>query len=579
MIHTPDIKRLTMNRFAIFHQPESRYAYPPDGHSLRIILRVAAGEKFEKIELVYNNKYDFTKSRSTAEMFKCAECGAFDYYKIDLRLTDVRLAYIFRIYEADKIWYFSEDGLSEDYDIEYAYYSFFQFPFINGADVPRIVDWTNRAVFYQIFIDRFSRGDFEKDDGYINQPWNMVCSSKSYTGGDLKGIVQKLGYLSELGINALYLTPIFKADSNHKYNVCDYLTVDPQFGGNGALKELLDEAHARGIKVVEDAVLNHCDKSHAFFRDVLEKGKDSEYYGWFMIDGDLPVIEKGNFAHFADCRYMPKWNTNQPFVRRYLVDVALEYLGMGFDGLRLDVADELSHEFLRQLRREVKERFPDALLIGEIWHDNRHWLRGDQLDGVMNYKLQKILADYFGVFPISADKAAERMNALLLMNTEQANAMALNFLDNHDTPRFFRFTGGNKDKLLGALCAMVMFPGMPCVFYGTELPIDGGGDPDCRQTFDWDFSGRDELYKERFEKILSLKNERALVGGCAEKITAQNGVLVIVRQKDGERVTAYFNTCGKTRRLDAAGEVLFSMNRVNGKLMDNGVLVVKEMIL
>lgn len=564
-----------MNRYAIYHKPESNFAYAVNNNEIALILKVAANDKPDGVEILYNNKYDFTKSRATAQMTRCACDGLFAYYRADIKVPDARLAYIFRITEKGKVYYFSEEGLSEDYDFKLAYYTFFQFAFVNAADVMPVVKWTENAVFYQIFIDRFARGDFEKDDKYINTKWNEDIGRYSFTGGDLEGIESKLDFLKETGVTALYLTPIFQSDTNHKYNIKDYLKVDEQFGGNKKLSKFLSAAHAAGFKVIIDCVFNHCDISHEKFKDVAEKGRGSQYYDWFLIDGDFPDVEKGNYAHFADCRYMPKWNTSNPQTRRYLIDVALKYLEWGFDGLRLDVADEVSHEMWRQIRREVKESYPQALILGEIWHLNEHWLRGDQFDGVMNYKLQKILADYFGVEPISAKQAADRMNALLFMNTEQANSMALNFLDNHDTPRFFRFAGGNCDKLLCALCAMMVFPGIPCVFYGTELPLDGAGDPDCRKTFDWTFAKQDKSYFNGYKQILALKRQTALSGGNAV-ITAENGILKIERSYGGETICAYFNTCGRAKNVGTDGEVLFALNAKDGKISNNGVIVVKN---
>ncbi|MDE6001085.1 MAG: glycoside hydrolase family 13 protein, partial [Clostridia bacterium] len=534
-----------MNKYAIFHQPESRFAYATSRDTLAVILRVAANDALDKVEILYNNKYDFTKKRFTLSMDKYADDGTFAYFRADITLHDARFAYIFKITQKGKVFYYSEDGLKEDYKFNLAYYTFFQFPFINSADVMNVVDWTKSAVIYQIFVDRFARGDFEKDDGYINTDWNGKINRHSFTGGDFDGIASKLAYLKETGFNVIYLTPVFLSESNHKYNVRDYLKADPQFGGNEKLLKLISSAHGCGIKLIVDCVFNHCDRRHEYFKDVEEKGRASKYYDWFMIDGDFPSEQKGNYACFAYCRYMPKWNTNNPAVRRYLTDIALEYLRMGFDGLRLDVADEISHEMWRQLRREVKEKYPQALILGEIWHDNEHWLKGDQFDGVMNYKLQKILADYFGRAPIKAIEAANAMNALLTANTEQANAMALNFLDSHDTPRFFNFTGGNADKLLCALCVIFMFPGMPCVFYGTEIPLDGGGDPDCRQPFDWTFKNQTKEYADNFKAIVGLKKQIALTGFKTE-ISADGGLLKITRQAEGERLTAYFNTDGKT---------------------------------
>lgn len=564
-----------MNKYAVFHKPESSFAYATDCDTLAVSLRVAQSDRFEGIEILYNNKYDFTKTRRTAEMVKCASDGTFSYYRADISLPDARFAYIFRLTQNGKIYYYSEDGLSGDYNFDFAYYSFFQFPFINSADVAKVVGWAESAVFYQIFVDRFARGDFGKDDGYINTAWDGKIDRRSFTGGDLRGITEKLPYLKALGITALYLTPLFLSASNHKYDVKNYTKVDPQFGDNGKLTELLDAAHGEGIRVVVDCVFNHCDRGHVYFADVEKNGRASKYYDWFLIDGEYPDYARGNYACFAHCRNMPKWNTNNSGVRRYLTDIALEYLRMGFDGLRLDVADEIAHETWRQLRREVKSKYPQALIIGEIWHDSRGWLRGDQLDGVMNYKLQKILADYFGRTPVRAEEAANRMNALLAANTEQANAMALNFLDSHDTPRFFALTGGNRERLLCALCAVVLFPGMPCVFYGTEIPLDGGGDPDCRRQFDWSFKNRTEDYAEKFAAVLSLKRKCAFKGARAE-ITAENGLLKITRRTRDGSVTAYFNTGGRAKSFKPAGGVIFSLNCTNGKLLNDGTVVVEN---
>ena len=564
-----------MNKYAIFHRPESNYAYATASDTIALILRVGINDAPERVEILYNNKYDFTKNRKTLEMQKCASDGVFSYYRADVTLPDARFAYIFKLYQKGKIYYYSEDGLSEEYQFDFAYYTFFQFPFINSADVARVAEWTQSAVFYQIFVERFARGDFEKDDSYINTDWNGKIDRYSFTGGDLEGIEGKLPYLKRTGFNALYLTPVFLSESNHKYNVIDYLKVDPQFGTNDKLVKLLTSAHEQGMKVIVDCVFNHCDRNHVYFRDVEEKGRQSRYYDWFLIDGDFPSAESGNYACFAHCLYMPKWNTNNPEVRRYLTDVALEYLRMGFDGLRLDVADEISHEMWRQLRREVKAEYPDALILGEIWHDNEHWLKGDQLDGVMNYKLQKILVDYFGRTPVRAEAAANRMNALLMANTEQANAMALNFLDSHDTPRFFRFAGGNKAKLLSALCAIVMFPGIPCVFYGTEIPLDGDGDPDCRQPFDWTFKNQTQEYAAKFRAVIGLKSECAFKGARAD-IAAENGILKITRKTDGGSVTAYFNTSGRAKKIAVGGSVIFSLNYENGRILNDGTVVVKN---
>ena len=248
-----------MNKYAVFHKPESNFAYAFAGNKLKVILRLAACDKPDIVEILYNNKYDFTKNRCVREMTRFAEDGIFAYYRSDVTLQDARFAYIFRISEKGKVFYYSEDGLKEDYNFELAYYTFFQFAFINVADVMPVAEWTKKAVFYQIFVDRFARGDYRKDDKYINVDWNGKIDRYSFAGGDLDGVREKLPYLRGMGINALYLTPIFLSESNHKYNVKDYLQVDPQFGDCQKLKKLLSSAHGNGIKVIIDSVFNHCD--------------------------------------------------------------------------------------------------------------------------------------------------------------------------------------------------------------------------------------------------------------------------------------------------------------------------------
>lgn len=565
-----------MNIHALNHRPESEYAYATSEHSLRIVLRTARGEQFEDVSLIYDTKYNFIFHRETAPMKPAFSDRLFDYYGIDLELKDVRFAYIFRLTEGGRVWYYSEAGLSETYDFDHAYYTFFQFPYINSDDVIKTVDWTQGAVFYQIFIDRFCRGDFTKDDGYITQGWDAPIHAKSFTGGDLKGITSKLDYLTDLGVNALYLTPIFRSNTNHKYNVIDYSEVDPMFGSNADLKELTRQAHEKDMRVVIDAVFNHCDERHPYFADVLEKGRASKYFDWFIIRGDKPDREKVNYECFADCGYMPKWNTNNPAVKEYLIGIALAYIrDFGIDGLRLDVSDEVSHELWRELRRAVKGIKPDALILGEVWHENTHYLRGDQFDGVMNYKLQKIFIDYFAERAIDAQAACDRISELWMKNTEQSNRMMLNFLDNHDTPRFLRYAGGNKDAVLSALSAMAMHPGMPCVFYGTELPLDGGGDPDCRKTFGWTFSGQDKGYIEKFKRILRLKQQPALQTGDFF-LRAEHGLLVINRKAGGQRMTAYFNQTEKSAACAITGKTIFENRCEREKILPGGVKILER---
>ncbi len=161
-----------------------------------------------------------------------------------------------------------EDGLTDTYGFEEGFYNFFQMPYINQNDVLPVVPWMRSAVFYQIFVDRFCRGDMQKDDSYIDMEWGDIPTPKNHAGGDLKGVISKLDYLKELGITAIYLTPIFCAGSNHKYDIMNYMQIDPQFGSTKDLIELTSKAHERGIRIVLDAVFNHCSSQMEQFQDV-----------------------------------------------------------------------------------------------------------------------------------------------------------------------------------------------------------------------------------------------------------------------------------------------------------------------
>ena len=514
-----------MKKEAIYHVPESRYSFAYGEHELHIRLR-AAKDDLDDVTLIYAVKYDWLTARKTVQMQKSFTDDLFDYYTAVLNVPDTRIGYVFYLKSGGEAYYYSEEGLTVGYDHKKSYYNFFQYPYINGADLHRKVDWCGGAVFYQIFVDRFSCGDTEKDRTYINKRWGEIPDPKSFYGGDLKGITQKLAYLEGLGVNALYLTPVFTSPSNHKYDTVDYFHVDKMFGSDEDLKELVGKAHERGMKIVLDAVFNHCSMLCAQFRDVLQKGRASRYYDWFLIRGDKPDPEEGNYECFAACRYMPKWNTNNEEVQAFLIGVALHWMReCGVDGWRLDVADEVSHDFWRRFRKAVKAENAQAILIGESWHDAAAWLRGDEFDGIMNYSFTKACIDFFATKTRDVQSFCDRLNELLMRNTDQVNEMMLNLLDSHDTERFLTLAGERKDALVLALAVLFFFPGMPCICYGTEIGMIGEYEPDSRRTFDWD--ARDELLTRTVRSLARLKREK--IGGAA-KIFVQGRLLCIERE-------------------------------------------------
>ena len=515
-----------MNKEAILHIPKSQYAFAYNQKELRIRLR-AAKDDLDKVEIIYAVKYNWLTDRKSKQMQKSYSDALYDYYTVTLDVPDSRIGYIFLLQSGEEKYYYSEEGLTIEYNHDKSYYNFFQYPYINEIDLHKKVAWCDQAVFYQIFVDRFHMGSSSKDKRYIDKNWGELPKPKGFYGGDLPGITEKLDYLQDLGINSIYLTPIFQSPSNHKYDTIDYEEVDAMFGTNRDLKELVESAHKRGIKILLDAVFNHCSYLCKQFQDVLRKGKESVYYDWFIIRGDRPVLEQMNYECFAACNYMPKWNTNNPEVQKFLLHIATKWIKeYGIDGWRLDVADEVSHDFWRQFRKAVKAAKPDALIVGENWHDSRPWLEGDQFDSIMNYSFTKACLDYFAYEKYSAQRFCERLSEILMRNTDQVNEMMLNLLDSHDTERFLTNVGENADKLKCALAVLFFFVGMPCIYYGTEIGTAGGYDPDSRRTFDWDKTHWNMDIYNTVKDLIRLRKEQ--IGGGI-RIYAQNDLLVIER--------------------------------------------------
>ncbi len=556
--------RPTMNPYAMFHAPNSPYCFPISENQIVLKLRTARDD-MKQVHVFYESKYVIGQRQKSAPMEKQGSGQLYDYYTVTLTLEDTRLAYVFYVDDGREQYYFSEDGLTKEYDYSLGFYNFFQYPFINQADVMPGVDWMKTAVFYQIFVDRFYRGDDLKDGSYINLKWGDIPNPKSFAGGDLPGITEKLDHIASLGCNAIYLTPIFRSVSNHKYDIIEYYQVDRQFGREEDLRRLVETAHAKGIRIVMDAVFNHCSEECVPFQDVLKRGKESPYHDWFLIRGDKPdpgavdeqknTIGKANYEMFAACTYMPKWNTSNPEVQKYLTEIACYYLReFHIDGWRLDVCDEVSHEFWRYFRKEVKKTDPQAVIIGENWHDASDSLRGDQYDSIMNYAFTKSCLDYFAWKKRSAAQMADHLNDLRMRNTDTVNGMLLNLLDSHDTHRFFSEVKEDPEAVKAALCLLYLFPGVPCIFYGTEILMPGGFDPDCRRCMDWSKTGEKGEYGQIHRLLKQLADLRTAYPPAegTVSIRAEKDVLILKNQCKSRdaAVTLLINRTETTRTVE-----------------------------
>lgn len=542
-----------MNKHAIYHRPESNFCFAIDEKTVVLRIRFAKGDKIESLSVLYNSKYDIAKTQYRAKMpFICCD-GLHDYYSVTLKLSDPRLAYVFEFSSDGKKYYFCEAGVKESYDFSLAYYDSFQYAYINKNDIIQNVKWLNNAVFYQVFIDRFDKAS-KKDESYINASWGDLPTPKSFFGGDLDGICKHLDYIQSLGVTALYLNPIFKSPSNHKYDIIDYYEIDEMFGGKEAFKRLVKACHERGIKIMLDAVFNHVSEKFYPFGQVMALGKQSEYFDWFVIDGDKINADRDNYDCFAACKYMPKLNTNNPEVQSYLIDVAKHYITeYGIDGWRLDVADEVSHDFWRQMRKKIKAVNPDAVLIGENWHNSESFLQGDQFDSIMNYGVTKAFLDFFAREIIDEKGFAEALNAQLMRYTDTTNNMMFNLLDCHDTHRFYSEVGCDARKLMRALLTLVFLPGSINLYYGTEILTEGGYDPDSRRTFDFEKLNNSEIkgIKGEIAYILKLKNQPAIAHGSI-RIWSGDGYVTIERKCEEQTLT--LKICSKNYTIE--GEML-----------------------
>ena len=550
-----------MNEYALYHKTESNYCYPTSKNEITIRLRTSNKDNISKIYLVYGCKYDFYSIQHQKEMELRYVDKLYNYYEVHLKLKDVRLTYVFKILSDYKTFYFSEDGLSTTYDFKFNFYNCFQYAYIHSSDIHKEVDFMKDAIFYEIFIDRFAIGNKKKDMSYINMKWNELPTPKSFAGGDLQGIIDNLSYLKTLGINGIYLTPIFKSISNHKYDIEDYYKIDEQFGDEETLMKLVKTAHNKGIKIILDAVFNHISENSPLFQDVLTNGKKSKYYNWF-------IFKNNEYECFSICKYMPKLNTDNKEVQDYLINVGKYYIEKyDIDGWRLDVSDEVSHSFWKRFRNELKSLGKEIILIGENWHDANKFLQGDEFDSIMNYAFTKALLDYLAFNKFSSKDMSDKLNELLTRNTEQVNKMMLNLIDTHDTLRFFTEVNKDLDKYLIALALLFFYEGVPCIYYGDESLMEGGYDPDSRRGFTKDI--KNKAFK-LITKLTELRKEQEFINSKLY-IKYENDTLILERISKNYIYRLNVNI-GLNYKYEVENNLLFN-NYNKGVLKTNGFVI------
>ena len=439
--------------------------------------------------------------------------------------------------------------------------------------------WVRDQVFYQVFPDRFCQGDPSlqvKTGEYVygndrqvfakrwGEPVNFAHPANEFYGGDLIGVRRSLDYLQkELGVTAIYLNPIFTSGSNHKYDTEDYYNVDPHLGGNAALAALSSELHGRGMRLILDAVVNHTATNHPWFNlhgrhDTLgaAQGEKSPWRNWYNFDehgkhigwnghGSLPVLD------FANPALQEQVYAGEDAILRHWMRAPYS-----IDGWRFDVIHMLGEGpgstnnayYARQFRRTLREENEEAYFLGEHFNEATSWLQGDQEDGAMNYygfahPVREWLAGtdiaYQPAKLDTADFSAWLDSARGRIPYDNQLAQ-FNLLDSHDTARFFTLVDADVEAMKLAITLQFAYPGTPCIYYGDEIGLEGGQDPDCRRCFDWDRTHWNrELLSHYIESVRLRKKREELRHGAYQALVAKDDAFAFARfTKEGASVIA-----------------------------------------
>lgn len=510
----------------------------------------------QAVQLVYWNKYKLEQGVRQQKMDKWAESDETAFYRTILNSEEARLRYLQYSFqyqaEGETVW-LSADGV-QAVDAKAGSYSF---SYAGDRDAVSSPDWINSRVWYQIFPERFNNGNAAiNPEG--TEPWGSEPTRDNFMGGDLQGIIDKLDYLSSLGINALYLNPIFKSLSNHKYDTIDYFEIDPQFGTIEELRKLVVECHERDIKVVLDLVFNHCGYYHPYFQDVVQNGERSIYKEWFYVN-EYPVVRsEDRYDSVGYYQWMPKLRTSNPEVKQFVFDiVSFWQKETGIDGWRIDVADEVEISFLRELKSFVKTLNPNAFIIAEIWYDAKGLMMSGGVDSVMNYELRTILFQYVLDRSITLGQFHGRLVRLAHRYSLAELHQMFNLLGSHDTERILTSCGGREEDLLLLLAIQFVFPGNPVVYYGDELGMTGENDPGCRGSMPWESVSPDmSLLRQMGQWIARKTSSSILQQGTLELVYAEGYELYAIKRKEGARVvTLLLNFSFERVALDAVRPV------------------------
>lgn len=535
-----------MEYAAIRHFADKRYCYAmAKGHFL-IRLEVKKGDAV-KVILHTQDKYlpvRYMDTRRAQPMEIACSDNYLDYYEAEVEIDVVCLRYFFEI---------------EDQEGKTVYYGNHNFYDQCITSIDRMYDcpqtlreeerfelpaWAENKVIYQIFPSRFAADEDVPEETWYQAP----IDNKANLKGSIRGIIQHFGHIRNLGADILYMTPIFRSDSVHKYNIHDYYQIDPAFGDREDLKELVKLAHENGMYVILDGVFNHTGIDFFAFRDIREKQEKSAYLDWYYIQSFPLVMEWGkrpSYKTFSYAGYMPKVNLDNPETADYFIHVGAYWIReCDIDGWRLDVADEISHRFWKRFRREMKAVKKDVLVVGEIWHYAGDFLEGDEWDSVMNYPFYDSVVDLVAREETLPSAFLGSRNFVKGNLNKGLEGYLWNFIDSHDTARFLHSAGNDMRKQKLAAAMQLLLPGMPMVYYGDEVGMEGGPDPDCRRGMLWEESRQNLDCLEYYRRLIRIRHDfPGLTKGKPVKEQADDdkGLLYMERRWEGGSLVLIFH--------------------------------------
>lgn len=523
-------------------QGSTRFCYATKDGELNLKLQVQRTD-VESVSLVLGDGQEMPMQFYVENSF-------YKYYVIQFKPGESTFTYRFKVKAGEEVAYYGPQGLGENSG-EYRYT-------VQSVQTFATPEWAKGAVIYHIFPDRFNNGDLSNDPKpgewsvYDNpvavRQWDDLPVNPGrgadFFGGDLQGIIDKLDYLADLGVQAIYMNPIHASVSNHKYDASDYLKVDPHFGSNELFKRLVEEAKARGIYIIIDGVFNHTGADFWAFRDIREKGEKSPYVNWYNIYSFPVDPAVGNYKSWNNYTSLPVLNYSSPEVRQHILDVVRYWLSLGVKGIRLDAPKEVPHDFWKEMNKVVKEIDPEALIIGEVWDDAGAWINTGEFDSTMNYLYRDLMIKFFAQRTKRPGTFARELGIELTRYPEPASHVLYNMASTHDKERFITLTQGNVERVKPFVIFQFTFLGAPAIYYGEEVGLEGGADPDNRRPMIWDAAKQNQELQALYKKMIHIRRTYpALQRGSYRVVYTDDKakILVFEREYQGQRVLSVIN--------------------------------------